>query len=172
MDPRRSLQRIGKAHLADQLAYLQRNCWPATPRFRFPAPIQSEPGAMPFDRGLRLDNRQRIANARAKPIEAHKINRSMALKVCFLEAARRRTFICCRSIQISISSAARDRNRSAAVQAMSLTSALIPQQHRTILDQLPVRLGLRQGQGLLLGQFPKQVVVGLLVRATPFNERA
>jgi len=27
---------------------------------------------MPFDYGLRLDNRQRIANARAKPIKAHK----------------------------------------------------------------------------------------------------
>jgi hypothetical protein len=38
MDPRRSPQRIGKAHLADQLADLQRNCWPATPQFRFPAP--------------------------------------------------------------------------------------------------------------------------------------
>src|ERR1700756_733908 len=72
MDPRRSPQRIGNAHLADQLAYLQRNCWPATPRFRFPAPIQSEASAMPFDHGLRLDNRQRIANARANPIEAHK----------------------------------------------------------------------------------------------------
>src|ERR1700738_2963431 len=38
-EPRRSPQRIGSAHLADQLAYIQPNCWPATPRFRFPAPI-------------------------------------------------------------------------------------------------------------------------------------
>src|SRR6478735_2212138 len=30
MDPRRSPQRIGNAHLADKLAYLQRNCWPVT----------------------------------------------------------------------------------------------------------------------------------------------
>jgi hypothetical protein len=58
---------------------------------------------MPFDYGFRLDKRQRIANA--KPIEATKINRSMELKVCFLGAARRRTLICCRSIQISASSA-------------------------------------------------------------------
>src|SRR6202035_3478397 len=72
MDPRRSPQRVGNAHLADKIAYLQRNCWPATPRLRFPAPIQSEAGAMPFDYGLRLNNRQRIANARAKPIEANK----------------------------------------------------------------------------------------------------
>src|ERR1700726_1754294 len=39
MAPRRPPQRIGNAHLADKLADLQRNCWPATPRFRFPARI-------------------------------------------------------------------------------------------------------------------------------------
>src|SRR5258708_7317229 len=72
MDPRRSPQRIGNAHLADKLAYLQRNCWPATPRFRFPSPVPAEASAMPFDYGLRLNNRQRIANAREKPIEANK----------------------------------------------------------------------------------------------------
>jgi hypothetical protein len=33
MDPRRSPQRVGNAHLADKLAHLQRNHWPATPRF-------------------------------------------------------------------------------------------------------------------------------------------
>jgi hypothetical protein len=70
----------------------------------------------------------------------------MALKVCFLGAVRRRTFICCRKVQISASSAARDRIRSTTVQTMSLTRSLIAQQHRPILDQLLVRLGLRQGQ--------------------------
>jgi hypothetical protein len=70
----------------------------------------------------------------------------MALKVCFLGAVRRRTFICCRNIQISTWSAARDRNRSATIQTMSLTRSLITQQHRPILDQLLVRLSLRQGQ--------------------------
>ena len=39
IDLRRSPQRIGNAHLADKLAYLQRDCWPATPRVRFPSPI-------------------------------------------------------------------------------------------------------------------------------------
>src|ERR1700722_9079546 len=36
MDPRRSPQRIGNAHLADKLAYLRRYSWPATtaPRLR------------------------------------------------------------------------------------------------------------------------------------------
>ena len=98
---------------------------------------------MPFDPGLRLNNRQRIANAREKPIEANKNQASMALKVCFLGAVRRRTFICCRNIQISTSSAVRDPNRSATIQTMSLTRSLIPQEHRPILDQLLVRLSLR-----------------------------
>ena len=100
---------------------------------------------MPFDYSLRLNNRQRIENARAKPIKANK--NQMELKVCFLGAARRRTLICCRNIQISASSTARDRIRSTTIQTMSLTRSLITQQHRPILDQLLVRLGLRQGQG-------------------------
>src|ERR1700724_3516236 len=70
----------------------------------------------------------------------------MELKVCFLGAVRRRTFICCRNVRISASSAARDRNRSTTIQTMCLTRSLIPQQHRPILDQLLVRLSLRQGQ--------------------------
>src|SRR5580692_826627 len=63
----------------------------------------------------------------------------MALKVCFLGAIRRRTFICCRNVQISASSAARDRNRSTTVQPMSLKRSLIEQQHRPILGQPPAR---------------------------------
>src|ERR1700681_1737366 len=69
----------------------------------------------------------------------------MELKVCFLGAVRRRTFICCRNVRISASSAARDRNRSTTIQTMSLTRSRIPRQHRPILDQLLVRLSLRQG---------------------------
>jgi hypothetical protein len=49
---------------------------------------------MPFDHGLRLGNRQRLANARAKPIKAHK-NQSVDGAEGFLGAVRRRTFICC-----------------------------------------------------------------------------
>src|ERR1700694_4546772 len=98
---------------------------------------------MPFDYGFRLDNRQRIANARAKPIEASK---NQSVEACFLGAVRRRTFICCRNVRISASSAAHDRNRSTTIQTMSLTRSLIPQQHRPILDQLLVRLSLRQGR--------------------------
>src|SRR6202041_927913 len=70
MDPRRSPQRIGNAHLADQLAYLQRNCWPATPRFRFPSPIRSDPGAEPFNHGLRLHERQGAQHLPSQTIHA------------------------------------------------------------------------------------------------------
>src|ERR1700736_6025681 len=80
----------------------------------------------------------------------------MELKVCFLGAVRRRTFIRCRNVRISVSSAVRDRNRSTTIQTMSLTLSLIPHPHRPILDQLLVRLSLRQRQcassGLALAQ--------------------
>ena len=125
---------------------------------------------MPFDYGLRLDNRQRIANAGEKPIRQTKIKRSMALKVCLLGAVRRRTLICCRNIQSSTWSAARDRNRSATIQTMSLTRSLITQQHRPILDQLLVRLSLRQGQWCqcLVGSENPDRSLALAVRQPPW----
>src|SRR5260221_3225648 len=58
VDPRRSPQRIGDAHLADKLAYLRWYSWSATTAPRLPAPIRSEAGAVPFYYGLRLHNRQ------------------------------------------------------------------------------------------------------------------
>jgi hypothetical protein len=143
MDPRRSPQRIGNAHLADKLAYLQRNCWPATPRFRFPSPIQTEAGAMPFDHGLRLNYCQRIANAREKPIKANKNQAVDGAEGLFLGSGSPQNVICCRNVRISTSSAVRDRNRSATIQTMSLTRSLIRQEHRPILDQPLVRLSLR-----------------------------
>jgi len=79
---------------------------------------------MPFDYGPRLNNRQRIANARAKPIEANKISRSLALKVCFLGAFAAERYLL-RNVRISASSAARDRNRSTTIQTTSLTRSLI-----------------------------------------------
>ena len=57
MDPRRSPQRIGNAHLADKLAYLRRYSWSATTAPRLPAPVRSEPGTVPLYDGLRLYNR-------------------------------------------------------------------------------------------------------------------
>src|ERR1700722_16294311 len=86
MDPRRSPQRIGNAHLADKLAYLRRYSWSAPTAPRFPPPGRSEPGAVPFNHGLRLDNRQRIANARAKPMEANKNQAVDGAKGLFLRS--------------------------------------------------------------------------------------
>src|ERR1700738_592264 len=43
MNPRRSPQRIGNAHLADKVAYLQRNCWPATRAFDFQRQYNRKP---------------------------------------------------------------------------------------------------------------------------------
>ena len=60
MDPRRSPQRIGDAHLADQPANFQRHSRSAAAASRFPAPIRSETGTMPTDHGVRSDDRQCI----------------------------------------------------------------------------------------------------------------
>src|SRR3984893_11081914 len=136
MDPWRSPQWVGDAHLADQSAYFQRNWCPTTTGARLPAPVQTEtrtvchliavPGlttaSAPRTRGKRPTN----------------TNRSMAPKVCFLGAVRRRTMICCRNVKISASSAARDRNRSTTAQTMSLKRYLITDKHRPILGQPPV----------------------------------
>src|SRR5258708_16394127 len=49
MDPWRSPQWVGDAHLVDQSAYFPRNCWPATTRPRLPAPVQTEARPAPFN---------------------------------------------------------------------------------------------------------------------------
>src|ERR1019366_8588960 len=71
MDPRRAPQQIGNAHLADQPADLRRHSRPATAASRLPAPIRSKTRAMPADNGVRLNDRQRIANSRKQPIESN-----------------------------------------------------------------------------------------------------
>src|SRR5260370_17869220 len=43
MDPGRSPQRVGNAHLADKLAHLLRYSWSATTMSRLPAPIPLKP---------------------------------------------------------------------------------------------------------------------------------
>ena len=59
------------AHLADQPAHFQWHRWPAATRSRLPTPERSETGAMPADNGVRLHDRQRIANFREQPIETN-----------------------------------------------------------------------------------------------------
>jgi hypothetical protein len=70
MDPRRSPQRIGNAHLADKLAYLRRSSWSATAAPRLPPPVRSEPGAVPSNHGLRLHDRQGAEHLRSQTIQA------------------------------------------------------------------------------------------------------
>src|SRR5271155_1378734 len=70
MDPRRSPQRIGNAHLADKLAYLRRYGWSAAAVPRLPPPVRSEPGAVPFNHGLWLHDRQGAQHLRSQTIQA------------------------------------------------------------------------------------------------------
>ena len=56
MDPGRTLQGVGKAHVADQLAYFERHLWSATARPRLPFPEQAKTRTMPADNSLRLYN--------------------------------------------------------------------------------------------------------------------
>src|ERR1035441_4601638 len=51
--------------------YFNRNNRPTTTASRLPAPVGSEPGTMPADKGVRLDDRQRIENFREQPIETN-----------------------------------------------------------------------------------------------------
>jgi hypothetical protein len=71
MDPWRSPQWVGDAHLADQSAYFQRYCRPTTTRSRLPAPVQTEARTVPFDYGPGPNNRKRIKNAREEAIETN-----------------------------------------------------------------------------------------------------
>src|SRR6516162_2707271 len=72
MDSRRSPQRVGDAHLADQPANFQRDSWSAAAAPRFPAPIRSETGTVPTDDGIRLHNRQRLDGIRHQTIQPNK----------------------------------------------------------------------------------------------------
>jgi len=139
MDPRRSPQWVCDAHLSDQPAYFRRHRRSTATRSQLPAPVRSESGAVPTEMvcGFTIANASRaLGNHRYRQTNT---NRSMALNQSFLGAVRLRTFICCRNVQISASSAARDRNRSTTIQPISLQRSLMAQQHRPILHQLPAR---------------------------------
>ena len=72
MDARSTPQRVGDAHLADQPANFQRHGWSTAAVRRFPAPIQSETGAVPTDHGIRHHNRQRLDGIRRQTIQPNK----------------------------------------------------------------------------------------------------
>jgi hypothetical protein len=71
VDARRAPEWICDAHLADQPAYFEWHLRPATTASRLPAPVQPEIRAMPTNNGVRLHDRQRIANLWKQPIETN-----------------------------------------------------------------------------------------------------
>src|ERR1700687_6218852 len=144
MDPRRSPQRIGNAHLADKLAYLRRYSWSATTAPRLPPPVRSEPGAVPFNHGLRLHDRQGAQHLRSQTIQAGEYQtvqhpeRRPCRRLPPQHVKRRIVF--------SASSEARDRNAPTNANQIRLQTSRIRQEHRPIRYQLLARLSFRQGQ--------------------------
>ncbi len=72
VDPRCSPKRVRDTHVANELANVRRCLWPATVRSRFPAPVGSEPSAVPADHRLRLENFQCVQYSRSHTIERGK----------------------------------------------------------------------------------------------------
>ena len=67
IDSRRSPQRVGEAHLADQPAIFQRHRWSAAAAARFPAPIRSEARAVPSYNSVRLNDRKHTTSLSIYP---------------------------------------------------------------------------------------------------------
>src|SRR3954465_6252930 len=70
MDAGSAPERVGEAHLADQLANFETQLVPASSSSRFPAPEQAKTSTMPAQNRLRLDNPEGIQNTRRNPIQA------------------------------------------------------------------------------------------------------
>src|SRR5438874_8385366 len=88
VDPRCSPKRVRDAHVANELANVCRCLWPATTRSGFPAPIGSEPSAVPADHRLRLENFQCVQYSRSQTIEPLKYQAvSVAERQSFREFA-------------------------------------------------------------------------------------
>ena len=70
MDPRRTPQRIGLAHLADQGADIRVNRRAAAPtQAGAPTPVEPETTSMPMNDGRRLDQNHRLETARPEAVE-------------------------------------------------------------------------------------------------------
>jgi hypothetical protein len=65
-------ERVRPAHLANERTQLSRDLRSASMVARSPASIRSKPSAVPADKGVRLNDRQSIANSREQPIETNK----------------------------------------------------------------------------------------------------
>ncbi len=69
---RRSPQRIGSAHVPDQLPHLQGNTRPTGPTFpTLPSPIASEPSPVPPDNGLRFHDDEHVVPVRPDSAQQH-----------------------------------------------------------------------------------------------------
>src|SRR5258708_18083653 len=63
---------FAETHVANELANVRWCLWPAAVRLRFPAPIGLEPGAVPADHRLRLENFKCVQHSRSHTIERGK----------------------------------------------------------------------------------------------------
>src|SRR5262245_55553824 len=72
VDPGSAPQRVGEAHVADQLVDFEWHFRSAYSRARLPSPEQAKPGPVPADNRLRLDDHQGVQNVGCNPIEARK----------------------------------------------------------------------------------------------------
>ena len=70
MDAGSAPERIGEAHLPDQLPNFERHLGPACTPTRFPAPEGAKACPMPPDNGFRLYDREGVQNTRRDPIQA------------------------------------------------------------------------------------------------------
>src|SRR3984893_6833301 len=129
VDAWRSPEWICEAHFPDELTRFQWYSRPATMASRLPAPVQPETRAMPANNSVRLHDRQRLANLWKQPIETNEYQAVEDAEREFPRSSPPQNIICCRNVQISASSAARDRNRSTTVQPMNLKD---PSSHNSI----------------------------------------
>ena len=121
MDPRCSPKRVRDAHVANELANVRRCLWPATVRSRFPAPVGSEPSAVPADHRLRLENFQCVQYRRSPLPNAIRFG-----------DLRRSTFSWCRRTRTSASNAARGRNSPIKAYQINLQRSLIGREYQPI----------------------------------------
>jgi hypothetical protein len=86
MDAGSAPERVGQAHLADQLPNFERHLGSAGSSSRLPPPEQAKACAMPANNGCRIDDHERIQNTRRDPIQA---DEDQAIEVAEDRALRR-----------------------------------------------------------------------------------
>jgi hypothetical protein len=99
---------------------------------RFPAPIGSEPSAVPADHRLRLENFQCVQYSWSHTVEPRKHQRSMLPNVNRFGDLRRSTLSWCRRTRISASNLARDRNSPIKTHQINLQRSLIGSEYQPI----------------------------------------